>query len=349
MKKTLIALAVAGLPAVSMADVTIYGTLKGGIENVDNGNINKTNVDDLGSRLGFKGTEDLGNGLKAIWQVETGFALDGTGKDGTSSSGTFANRESFVGLGSAYGSLRMGNLSNFQDSDMAQVDYWEYNSNALGLGVFTRDDTRIKNAVRIDTANFGGFKGAFLYGTKEDLSNQSKDRETYNLGLSYENSGFFGKYAYTHETALSNGPSNDKHRLEAGYNANNLYVALGYQQNKGDYSVTALPMLSNIDTDPNSAASNDKYKSKEYALTAGYSFGALTPKITYAQGDDVERNGNSIDGTGYKQWILGVDYALSKRTTLGAQYGELKYDGYNLANPDENKIKAFGVNMIHSF
>ena len=51
MKKTLIALVVATLPAAAFADVTIYGQLKGGIENVDAGGMNKTNVDDLGSRI----------------------------------------------------------------------------------------------------------------------------------------------------------------------------------------------------------------------------------------------------------------------------------------------------------
>lgn len=86
MKKTLIALAVATLPAAAFADVTIYGQIKAGVENVDAGGVNKTNVDDMGSRIGFKGSEDLGNGLKAIWQVESGFDIDGTNRQGTARS-----------------------------------------------------------------------------------------------------------------------------------------------------------------------------------------------------------------------------------------------------------------------
>ncbi|ATP33633.1 hypothetical protein CR207_15790 [Chromobacterium violaceum] len=79
MKKSLIALLVATLPAAAFADVTIYGKIKGGVEYVDNGVTKQTNVDDLGSRIGFKGSEDLGNGLKTIWQVETGFGIDASG------------------------------------------------------------------------------------------------------------------------------------------------------------------------------------------------------------------------------------------------------------------------------
>ena len=77
MNKKLIALALAALPAAAMADVTMYGIMKIGVENTsaDFGNKydhSQNRIDDYGSRIGFKGTEDLGDGLKAIWQVEQG-------------------------------------------------------------------------------------------------------------------------------------------------------------------------------------------------------------------------------------------------------------------------------------
>ncbi|MFB9157859.1 porin [Chromobacterium violaceum] len=339
MKKSLIALLVATLPAAAFADVTIYGKIKGGVEYVDNGSTKQTNIDDLGSRIGFKGSEDLGNGLKTIWQVETGFAVDGTGKQNAngssnSSSGTFANRESFIGLQGSFGTIRLGNISNFQDSDMGIVDAWEYNNNALGLGQFTRDAARLKNSVRYDLpAIVPGLTAALQYGAKEDKATAS-DREIYGLGLGYENSGFFGKYAYTYEaqqplTIVGVGSftaDNNKHRLEVGYNANNLLVAFGYNQ---------------IDAKVANAAGSEKTKSKDYALTAAYTLGAFTPKFTYGQG---ETKGLGVTVGKYDQYILGVDYAVSKRTTFGAQYGYI-----NLKDEGTKDQKAFGLNMVHKF
>ncbi|OQS33550.1 porin [Chromobacterium haemolyticum] len=361
MKKSLIALMVATLPAAAFADVTVFGTIKGGVEYVDSSKGTKqTNIDDLGSRIGFKGNEDLGNGLKAIWQVETGFGIDGQSRTGDSS-GTFASRESFVGLSSNFGTFRLGHLANYGESDMAQVNPWESSSNALQLNAFTRGDGYVKNAVRFDTPEFAGFKAAFLYGTKEDKRGfdasgnpnvvQNTDRETYNLGLSYENSGFFGKYQFIHESPIVAGlnlssKANNKHRIEAGYNANNIFVALGYRNDKGDFSVTPFSFLSD-----SSAVNNSKYESQEYALTAGYQIGAFMPKFTYAQSKDYKVDGVKKDDSGYKQYLLGVDYSLSKRTVIGAQYGEIKADSAFLKSNSNNtdKIKAFGLNVVHKF
>ena len=108
MKKTLIALALTALPVAAMADVVLYGQIKGGVGVTGGANVTSTEWDkntvnggsttahyksqdksgtitqmeDYGSRIGFKGEEDLGNGLKAIWQVEQYVSLAG-GSDRT--------------------------------------------------------------------------------------------------------------------------------------------------------------------------------------------------------------------------------------------------------------------------
>ena len=79
MKKSLIALTLAALPVAAMADVTLYGTIKAGVEvsrtkttegNVSTKDRTATEIADFGSKIGFKGHEHLGNNLNAIWQVE---------------------------------------------------------------------------------------------------------------------------------------------------------------------------------------------------------------------------------------------------------------------------------------
>ncbi|MCD4484979.1 porin [Chromobacterium vaccinii] len=362
MKKSLIALLVATLPAAAFADVTIYGKIKGGVEYVDNGTTKQTNVDDLGSRIGFKGTEDLGNGLKTIWQVETGFGIDGQARTG-SKNGTFANRESFIGLQSGFGTVRLGNVSNFLDSDMGTVDTWEYASDALGLSIFTRDGDRLKNSVRYDLPTVvPGLTAALQYGVKENkgtaIGKPNEDRETTVLGLGYENSGFFGKYAYTHQSKATssvdtsgagftlNNSANDKHRLEVGYNANNLFVGFGYQQAKGGADVAGDSWYNLVSKDLTFSAVpdvNGKVKTREYALTAAYTFGAITPKFSYVHGDKVEVGGVKVGNSQYDQYVLGADYAISKRTTFGAQYGQIAVKGKN------EDLKAFGLNMVHKF
>src|SRR5512135_971150 len=116
MQKKLIALAIAGLataPAFAQTNVTIYGVADVTIENVkaSGGTSTPTNTDpDFQTRLnrnrvtpnssliGFRGVEDLGNGLKALFQFETGVNTDGNNNQLFGS-----QRDSFVGLTSNVG------------------------------------------------------------------------------------------------------------------------------------------------------------------------------------------------------------------------------------------------------
>ncbi|WP_293765591.1 porin [uncultured Aquitalea sp.] len=349
MNKKLIALAIAAIPAAAMADVTLYGSIRGGIESNKtyaagvtdaNGNLkSNTQINDWTSRIGFKGNEDLGNGLKAIWQVENRVNVDGSSNTG------FGTRDTFVGLEGAFGKFRLGKLSNYANSDMEQVDPGYYSGKSVaGLGYFTRLDGRVNNAVRYDTPNLAGFNGSLLYGTDETrklVNGSNTNNQTWNLGLSYENSGFFGKYNYQHwGSAQELGTIQSWHRLEAGYNANNLYVAFGYQQTQG-YDLAG--QFYSADLAAGASAGNAKVKTKEYALTAGYTFGALTPYLSYAKGKNISVDSNTIDNTGYSQWVAGLNYDLSKRTSVYGAYGHVSWKG---DTPSESSL---GVGLIHNF
>ena len=92
MKKSLIALTLAALPVAAMADVTLYGQVKAGVDisKVKTGKLSKvqkgkktaTEIADYGSRIGFKGHEHLGSNLNAIWQVEQNTSIAGGDKSG---------------------------------------------------------------------------------------------------------------------------------------------------------------------------------------------------------------------------------------------------------------------------
>ncbi|WP_047248856.1 porin [Chromobacterium subtsugae] len=376
MNKKLIALALAALPAAAMADVTIYGQIRGGYEynKTYNSTLSKdangkpqgsSEVNDWTSRLGFKGNEDLGSGLKAIWQVESAISVDGTNSTG------FGTRDTFVGLaGDAWGQIRLGRLSNYPNLDMEQVDPGYYSTQSVGgLGMFTRLDSRVNNAVRYDSPNWYGFSYMALWGTDEtraiatDGSGSRTNNQTVNIGLSYENSGFFGKYSYENwgDANKLAGSNKDWHRLETGYNANNIYVALGFQQIQGygfgtyynstlgtvanNVTVNTIANQSQVSTAVAQAAVNaSKLKTKEIALTGGYTFGAFTPYFSYAKGYDASLNGTSISNSGYDQFVLSLDYAVSKRTDVYTSYGHVNWKATGAESES-----SFGLGLIHRF
>ena len=362
MKKTLIALALTALPVAAMADVVLYGQIKGGVgvtfaDGEDSGTI--TQMEDYGSRIGFKGEEDLGNGLKAIWQVEQYVSLAG-GSDKNSTQG-WNTRDTFIGLEGGFGKVRAGYVSDQFNENMETMDIWEYRSGkgaqARGLNIMTRHDGR-QQGVRYDSPNFGGFDFNITHqladnaGEKEYEPNRSTEGQATIVGLNYENSGFFGKLGYGNykHTAVDNdGGQEDGHvaRIEGGYDANNLFVGLAYQ-----YSKNMPGWIATGNAATNDAAIADK--AQEAAVSVAYTMGAVTPKITYAHGWDQKIAGTKLKNSGYDQVIIGADYALSKRTTALVSAGWIN-GGNGVADLNEaNKVEdedlySIGVGLRHKF
>ena len=106
MKRSLFLAAMATLTsgaALAQSSVTIYGRLNESVERVKDGSTSTTQLVDNSSRIGFKGTEDLGGGLKAFFLIEHGFSAD-TGR----ASATFWGRESNVGVEGSFGKVYKG-------------------------------------------------------------------------------------------------------------------------------------------------------------------------------------------------------------------------------------------------
>ncbi|SUA44334.1 porin [Neisseria zoodegmatis] len=373
MKKSLIALSLAALPVAAMADVTLYGQIKAGVEiskvkvgSGDQAERSKTatEIADFGSRIGFKGHEHLGSNLNAIWQVENKVSVAGGGE--------WAGRESFIGLEGGFGKFRAGKL-NTQLKDMGTIDPWEYNNNALGLGVFTRTGDRVVSA-RYDSPVFAGFSANVQYtprdnaNPKDKYSHDEKSKEAYYGGLNYENAGFFAQYGTAfHKNAYQKADGKHKagqvHRVEAGYDANNLFAGLGYQFAKGvDSEYSYIGALSNGATDvsdddfnrlspADQQAVNDakarRLKTQELAATVAYRFGNVTPRLSYAHGFKAKdvNSGKKVDNTRYHQVVVGADYDFSKRTTAMVSAGWLKAGTGN----DKIQNTAGLVGVRHKF
>ena len=370
MKKSLIALTLAALPVAAMADVTLYGQIKAGVEvskvklgkktatalSKEKSSKTATEIADFGSRIGFKGHEHLGNNLNAIWQVEQSTSIAG-GDSG------FANRESFIGLEGGFGKVRAGNLNTTLKDSSDSIDPWEAgaNSDVLTLGKFERVDSR-EVSVRYDSPVFAGFSASVQYQPRDNANPSDKYEhkrapgDAYYAGLNYENSGFFARYAgsfakhvletkdgevvndnLTNGTATGDLKDRQVHRVVAGYDANNLLVAVAaqYDASKNGYANTTMP----------DAAYGKKNKQTEVAATAAYRFGNVTPRVSYAHGFKPTVNGVKVAGGQYNQVIVGADYDFSKRTSALVSAGWLKE-----GKGDNTKEKTAGtVGLRHKF
>ena len=353
MKKSLIALTLAALPVAAMADVTLYGQIKAGVEvskvklgeqtaaklGHEKSSKTATEIADFGSRIGFKGHEHLGNNLNAIWQVEQSTSIAGGDKE-------WASRESFIGLEGGFGKIRAGKLNSTVKDSSDNVDQWESSNGALNMSVFTRVDERAVS-VRYDSPVFSGFSASVQYTPRDNANPSDKythndaTRDTYYAGLNYENSGFFGQYAGGFRKNAVSEKDGHVHRLVGGYDANNLFVSVAGQYAKnwetlGDYAqaqsngvVTSAMRAAGTNASNvvfGTAAGLDSRPAEtiEVAATAAYRAGNVTPRVSYAHGFKAKVDGKKLKGTQYDQVIVGADYDFSKRTTALVSAGWLR-------------------------
>ena len=374
MKKTLIALTLAALPVAASADVILYGQIKAGVEvsqtktkvnGVETKSDTGSEIADFGSRIGFKGHEQLGNNLNAIWQVENSVNVAG--------GGDWAGRESFIGLEGNFGKIRAGKLET-QLKSMDSLDPWEYNNNALGLGMFQRTGERIVS-VKYDSPVWAGFSGNVQFTPRDNGTDvrgegvttgradddHASDTSRYYAGLNYENAGFFARYGFGYKksayvTASNESKSGQAHKVEGGYDANNLFVGLGYQYTNGwdslDSYRDALGYAADVNTYRNGYNSeSDKsngVKAHEVATTVAYRFGNVVPRFSYAHGFKAKGNGLTDaqrNTTKYDQVVLGADYDFSKRTTALVSAGWLRAGG----GDNKSETTAGMVGLRHKF
>ncbi|HEZ7519870.1 TPA: porin [Neisseria meningitidis] len=386
MRKKLTALVLSALPLAAVADVSLYGEIKAGVEgrniqlqlteplqNIQQPQVTKrksrirTKISDFGSFIGFKGSEDLGEGLKAVWQLEQDVSVAGGGAT------RWGNRESFVGLAGEFGTLRAGRVANQFDDASKAIDPWDSNNVvASQLGIFKRHDD-MPVSVRYDSPEFSGFSGSVQFVPAQNSKSaytpahfvqqtpQSQPTlvpavvgkpgsDVYYAGLNCKNGGFAGNYAFKYAKhanvgrdafelfLLGSGSDEAKgtdplknhqvHRLTGGYEEGGLNLALAAQ----------LDLSENADKTKNSTT--------EIAATASYRFGNAVPRISYAHGFDFIERGKKGENTSYDQIIAGVDYDFSKRTSAIVSGAWLKR---NTGIGNYTQINAASVGLRHKF
>jgi len=343
MKKSLILLAVLGTfagAASAQTSVNIYGILDAGIVNERGGpagSVTKlTSGIQNGSRLGFRGTEDLGGGLAAKFAIEAGFGVD----DGISNQGgRLFGRQAYVGLGGGWGNVTLGRQYTPCFLAMDQIDPFRSglagNNNNLWPVV-----TRTDNTIKYTTPEWSGFLGELAYAFGEVPGDNSAARQ-WGASLGYTNGPLLVKAAY-HE---GEGP------LPVGNERPASGVVLGDKAKrymlggKWDFGFAAAHAAIGK-ADGGTVRNTDN---RFWLVGATVPFGATTFLASYIRNDDRRTINQDAD-----QWALGLTYALSKRTNFYTSYGRISNDngaGYTVGSAIEagSGDKAFNVGVRHQF
>jgi len=307
----------------------------------------------LGNRIGFKGTEDLGNGLKAVFLLEQGFMLD-TGM--TQTSGSQFTRQAYMGLSGNFGTVVGGRLYTPHYTFVSGLDPFgagtvgRYNnvySPASGLtnaavGGSLMDPVRVDNAVAYISPSFSGFTvtGAYSNNSSGNDGGTTATSGTASASNAANNTVYaiLGKY--------DNGPLTvglNYHYIAGGTVAVATVPALGggvYLDNAqnvtlgGSYDfkvakVMALYSYNDLKYDNQINQNQGNATLNNYMLGVTAPFGKFTGKASYIYSD-----GNTRAGGDAQQFAIGLDYNLSKRTAL--------YSAYSFIDNSDNRLNGVG-------
>ncbi|SDH38783.1 MULTISPECIES: porin [unclassified Duganella] len=359
-KLTLAALIIGGFAAQAQAqsNVTIYGLVDAGIVSERggvNGSVTKVTSGIGGqSRLGFRGTEDLGNGLSAIFQMETGFKADDGSLDTANS---IFNRQAFVGLKSKdAGQLTIGRqytmLYNAQ-SQVADPFGAGYAGTIKNLFPSAGANTRVSNAIVYATPTMGGFSAEALYALGEQAGSATAGRQ-FGFGLNYAQGPLNARLVYNNKNndtaAVGTTPAKaqDTGRntmFAANYDFKVIKAYFAYSADKGVNSAQ-IPVANAYGFAVAPKASTD---SNDILIGAQIPAGNGYFMTSYIRKDDKTANNQDAN-----QFALGYLYSLSKRTGAYVSYAKIKNKngaGYTVGNNNEagSGDKAFNVGIRHAF
>ena len=325
MKKSLVALALFGAfaaTAQAQSSVQIYGTIDAGLGKMTGETTKVTKRDN--NKLGFKGTEDLGNGLKAIFQLEIRYESD-TGTLESNSRPLFQG-QSRVGLQGNFGTVRLGRgLTAFQEASTA-FEPWSGMPTKAGfqtditVAAYTSDplsatgnsQNRFSNAVFYNSPVFSGFQFNATVAAKEANGNAAVPATASNY--------------FVPANAV---PASNPYSMSATYNYGQFAGMAAYERNglqaklwsvaASFNPVTELKLMASYQHQDNSNFKITNTDTKAWLIGANYDVGPGKIRAGYGQ--------KTPDGvTKTKQASLGYDYNLSKRTYLYADISNRKAD-----------------------
>jgi predicted porin len=342
MNKSLIGLAVLAAfagSASAQTNVTIYGIVDAGIAYKNDGNpAGKTwsveSGQQSGSRIGFKGSEDMGGGMAAIFALENGFSID-TGNAGQGS--RLFGRQAWVGLNGGFGTVKLGRQVTPLYTALDAIDPFGINlagnaQKVFGNGSYASDPLlRTDNTLSYAMPRLNGFSGAVNYGFGETPGKFGANRNV-GLGLNYVNGPVNAQFAYHYTDVAPTSGSTKAAFLGATYDFSVVKAHLAYAQNK--FSVPGTTR-----TYPN------------WLLGVSAPIGGGSIMASFVRNDVKNVSDSTSD-----QYALGYTYPLSKRTNLYTSASYLSNDRKVNVNastaagtPLGSDVRQFNVGMRHTF
>ncbi|MFT3848172.1 MAG: porin [Propionivibrio sp.] len=366
MQKRIITLAVASLltgTAFAQSNVTVYGIIDVGYGYYGDAaadNTKSKSAIDAGqwktSRIGFKGSEDLGNGVTANFQAEF--------KNPVDTADTLTARNSFVGLKSAtLGEIRIGSVNSFHDNLLnATSGVFEFAGISQPTKVYiettgSKETTDLKNAVAYYSPVWSGFQFKLGASTHADTGSDdvtptgvtptTGNERVYTAAIHYANGPLIAGATYeTNEyQSFHNAPdidSGSEYHLAAAYD-------FGIVRVNGAYGQTSYAQ--------NTAAEHRDTR-KQWLLGASTPIGAKGVLAASYAHATLSYDNASDDTSSF--WGIGYLHALSKRTRLYAAYGDINQDKDNtyksrfeggISNKATDAVyqTAFNVGIRHDF
>ena len=363
MQKKIIALAVAGLvsgAAFAQTNVTVYGVLDVGYQYSKSDNLKFSGLESggmSGNRIGFRGTEALGNGLNAVFQAEFGFKADQFDSKGTTAgAGAISNiRNSWVGLQHAtYGTATLGRqnsvaydwIAKGYASDITGV----HSSNLLlsedsvGFAQLNSSD-RVNNSIKYQSPNWSGFEVRAIYGFGEVVTNKTtglngdtSDAARYGIGAAYKNGPIDVALIYQgiakNDTVVDDGSTN-------GW-------SLG-----GSYDFKVVKVFAQYQVESNKQKGGDIDKDA-WTLGVRVPVGKAGTVIAEYVDASADVNTAGVKDFGARGYSLGYEHSLSKRTTAYTSYGHINNNsvtgaGFSGAAVVGESNNAFNVGVRHVF
>lgn len=332
--------------------VTIYGRLNVDVESVKASGgsgasvASTTRLTSNSSLIGFRGEEDLGGGMKALFQIENSVGLD-TG------SGTFVGRNSGVGLGGNYGTLIMGQwdtpykasttrLDPFGDTTVAgygDVLYGDASSTAANAASRNSFDRRQRNVIQYWSPAVAGVSGRLAYGVNEEKGTCTVacDPKLWSMSAAYEKGPLFLSAAYEQHNEYANtttAQTQDKAFKAAGsytFGGTTVSVLAERLRYSGNLAATGLPKAFTVGA-ATEATLNTLW------LGAVHKIGPNTLRLALGKSQELKLNSGSAPGTDARYVALGYGYTFSKRTEAYATFTKI--------NNGSNSRNDFAVNGI---
>jgi len=329
MNKKLLAVAIAAsfvAPAV-MADTTVYGRINENLVHTDaTGSANNWDVQSNASRFGVKGTEDLGNGMKAIFQYEWGVDA--------SDSGDFSGRLALVGLTGGFGTVAIGRQLTPYYGSVDKTDIHQVG----GMNDHYIGPLRVGNALAYVSPNFNGFSAKLAL-----IIDGARTAAT--TALPAVVVGGTTVIPATPATPASGDNSVDATNLSLDYANGPLNVGFSYldwSNSVVDTAGTPVPDQWGLGVKYNlgSFALIGQYEDQDngndaYGLAAEAYFGNNTLRAKYGE---INMAGTAADTD---TWSIGVEHKFSKRTRIFAAYEDTDVGAANTSR--------FGLGIRHDF